>query len=91
MELAFVSKLTAFNFIIILRIAGQSSLSLSSGGEQTCLHSSGKWVWTLQSNRLNLAQQGEDGHGSVHQGAVRWKVSVAFWEKCGWYCWQWEL
>ena len=56
MVLASVSKLTAFNFIIILRIIGQSSQSLSSGREQTCLHSNGKWMWTLQSNRL-LAQQ----------------------------------
>jgi hypothetical protein len=79
MVLVFISKLTAFNFIIILRTVGQSSLRLSSGGEQTCLQSSGKWVWTLQSDRLKLAQQGEDGHGSVHQGAVRWKVSVCFW------------
>jgi hypothetical protein len=72
MVLAFVSKLNAFNFITILRIVGQSRLSLSSGGGQKCLQSSGKWVWTLQSNKLKLAQQGEDGHGNVHQGAVRW-------------------
>jgi hypothetical protein len=59
---------------------GQSSQSLSSGGEQLCLHSSEKWAWTLHSNRLQMAQQGEDGHGSVHKGAVRWKVSAGFWE-----------
>jgi len=42
MVLAFVSKLTAFSFIIILRKVGQSNLSLSNSGQQTCLHNSGK-------------------------------------------------
>lgn len=48
-------------------------LGLSSGRERMCFRSSGKWVCTLRSTRLELAQPWEDIHGSKHWEAAKCK------------------
>jgi hypothetical protein len=56
-----------------------SQVGVSSVKQGICFHSSGQWLWTLQSTRPDLAHPWWDAHGSKYWRVVRWEVKVGVW------------